>query len=206
MTQALTPALATIRERNKHKRVFGWIFLYVVLIATFVFSVYWQAKRVNTLGLASGRLQLTTSKSTYTIGDSISYTLKNNLEKPITLVTSCPQEPLYVYSWANNAWARIHDTATASACSGEPPQQTIPVGGSYTQTFDKWPNLFDKPGIYRIVSLATNYTALPYADFQVIAKPVVIQPKVETQTQIIIQKVITPVYITVPSSGGGGDN
>lgn len=213
MTQT-TPALTTIRERNKRKRLIGWILLYLLLIAAFAFAVYWQAKRVNTLSFASGTLQLTTSKTKYTVGETVRYTIKNNLSKPVTLINTCPEEPLYIYSWTNNAWMRIHATAAASACTNEPKQRTVAAGGSYTQSLDKWPNLFKKPGIYRIVGLATNYTALPYADFQVVAKPVTPKPQVQvqTRTQIVIQKVITPIYITVPSNGstsggdGGGDN
>jgi hypothetical protein len=201
-------ALATIRERNKRKRLTGWIVIYILLVTVFIFTVYWQAKRINTLNFASGELQLSTSRTKYTVGDKIRYTLKNGLSQPITLLNTCPKEPLYVYSWTNNSWVRIHDLSTASTCIGVPEQRTIPIGGFYTQSFANWPNLFNKPGIYRIVALATNYTALPYADFQVVAKPVA--SKIQTQTQVIIQKVITPVYITVPRSGGdgggGGDN
>ncbi len=194
-----TSELITIREKNKRKRLIGWLLLYLLLILAFFFAVYWQASRVDTLNFASGELLLTTSKTKYTEGENISYTLKNGLSEPITFLNTCPNEPLYVYSWTNNSWTRIKDTANASVCNGQPKQRTIAAGSSYTQSFSKWPNLFNKPGIYRIVGLATNYTALPYADFQVVAKPVV--PKV--QTQVIIQKVITPVYITVPSSSGG---
>lgn len=196
-------ALSTVRERNKRKRLIGWILLYIALIAGFVFAVYWQAGRVNTLNFVSGKMELTTSKTQYTVGDPINYTLKNGLGEPVTFVNTCPQEPFYTYSWVNNSWVRIHDTADASVCNGKPMQRTIPAGGSYTQSFTHWPNLFKKPGIYRIVGLATNYTALPYTDFQVIAKPVT--PHVQIQTQIRIQKVITPIYITVPSRGGGDD-
>ncbi len=203
MTQA--SPLNTIRERNKHKRLVGWVLIYLLLIICFILAIYWQTKRVNTLNFASGAMQLTTSKSKYTVGDSINYTLKNGLSQPITFINTCPKEPLYVYSWNNNSWTRIHDTAVASICDGEPRQRIVAANGSYTQSFNSWPNLFDKPGIYRIVGFATNYTALPYADFQVVAKPVAF--KVQTRTQIIIQKVITPIYITVPSSGStsGGD-
>ncbi len=206
---ARTSELTTIRERNKRKRLAGWVLLYLLIILGFIFVMYWQTKRINTLNFASGVMQLTTSKTKYTVGDTVAYTLKNGLSQPITLVNSCPKEPLYVYSWTNNSWTRIHDTAKVSACSGEPKQQIIAPGGSYTQSLANWPNLFNKPGIYRIVGLASNYTALPYADFQVVAKPVPPAVQVQTRTQIIIQKVITPVYITVPSSGGGnggGDN
>ena len=196
-----TAVLTTIRERNKRKRLAGWALLYLLLIAIFIFAVYWQIKRINTLGFASGVIQLTTSKTKYTVGDTISYTIKNGLSQPIVLINRCPHSPLYIYTWTNNSWVRIHNIANQSVCSEEPKQTTLGSGQSYTQSFTNWPKLFNKPGIYRIVELATNYTALPYADFQVVAKPVA--PKV--QTQVVIQKVITPIYITVPSSGGGGD-
>lgn len=200
-----TNSLTTIRERNKRKRLAGWLVFYAMLIALFIFSFYSQAKKVNTLNFASGQISLTTSKTKYTVGDQISYTLKNGLSQPITLLNDCPQEPLFVYSWNNNSWVRVHDTAAASTCTNEPKTRTIPAGGSYSQSLSNWPNLFSKPGIYRLVMFANNYTALPYTDFQVVAKPVVVAPKIQTRTQVIIQKVITPVYISVPSSGGGGD-
>lgn len=200
--------LSTIRVKNKRKRLIGWVLLYLALIVIFMFTLFWQIKKVNTLNFASGELQLSTSKTKYTVGDTISYTLKNGLTKPITFINTCPQEPLYVYSWINNSWIRIHDTARASSCNNLAKQRTILPGNSYTQSFASWPNLFNKPGIYRIVALSTNYRAIPYADFQVVAKPSI--PKI--QTQVIIQKVITPIYITPPSysghdgGSGSGDN
>lgn len=190
----------TVHQRNKRKRLVGWIFFYILLVGGFVYLFYSQASRVNTLQFDSGQLQLTTSKVTYTVGDSVGYTIKNNLGHAISFENACPQEPLYVYSWENNAWVRIHDTAAMSACANPAKQTTIQPGASYDASFDNWPNLFKKPGIYRIAVLATNYTAIPYADFLVEAKPVAPQ----TKTQIIIQKVITPIYIQVPTAGGGG--
>ena len=200
-------AYDSVQKRNKRQRLATWALVYVLLIVGLGIAIYLQAKRVDTLGFANGQLQLTTSKTKYTVGDTISYTLKNGLSEPITLKNTCPQEPLYAYSWTNNAWVRIHDTAKASVCKGEPSQFTIPAGGSYSQNFSNWPNLFSKPGIYRIVALANNYTALPYTDFQVVAKNG--PPTVITRTQVVIQKIITPIYVSAPSDqggGGGGDN
>lgn len=205
-----TESLTTIRERNKRKRLIGWSLLYFFLIGGILFAVYWQAQRVNTLNFANGELQLTTSKIKYTAGDTVSYTLKNGLQVPITLINRCPHTPVYVYTWTNNSWMRIHDSASAKTCANQPSEIIISPGKSYNQSFANWPKLFNKPGIYRIVELATNYTALPYADFEVVAKPVA--PVIQTRTQIVIQKVITPIYISAPTGGGdgggggGGDN
>ncbi len=190
----------TIRERNKRRRLVGWILIYLLLLIVFALSIYWQGRRVNTLGFVPGTIQLSVPKTKFTVGDKISYTLKNGLSKPITLLNNCPNEPLFVYSWTNNSWVRIHSTAKASACINQPKKRVIKAGSSYTQSFADWPSLFKNPGIYRIVALATNYTSLPYADFQVVAKAS--QPQV--RTQVVIQQVITPVYITAPSSDGGG--
>ena len=98
-----TAVLTTIRERNKRKRLAGWALLYLLLIAIFIFAVYWQIKRINTLGFASGVIQLTTSKTKYTVGDTISYTIKNGLSQPIVLINRCPHSPLYIYTWTNNS-------------------------------------------------------------------------------------------------------
>lgn len=200
-------------RRQRISKLVEWILFYTLLIVTFVLYMYMQASGVNTLGFATGQIELTTSKSKYTVGDSISYTIKNNLSVPIIVTSSCPAEPLHVYKWANNQWTRIHDTAATTACSTIPAKQSLAAGASLTRTFDSWKNLFNQPGIYRAVALATNYTSLPYADFQVVSPPpapIVVQAP---PPQIIYQQIYTPVYVPVPSGGGstgggggGGDD
>ena len=86
-------------NRIKKRRLIGWILIYLLLIILFVFAVLWQARRVDTLNFANGTIQLATSKIKYTVGDKISFTIKNGLSEPITFLNSCPSEPFYTYSW-----------------------------------------------------------------------------------------------------------
>lgn len=198
-----------MRQRNRRKRFAGWTLFYAVVFAVFLLVIFWQARRVNTLEFPRGQLELTTSKTKYTAGDTVTYTIKNGLSTSVKLVSRCPQEPLHVYQWKNNQWARIHDTAKSSVCNGQPNQTVVQSGGSFTGNYKNWSSLFAKPGIYRLVALANNYTALPYADFQVVAKPKPAIPQIIYKP--VYTPVYTPVYIPAPSGGGGdggggGDN
>lgn len=197
----------TVRQRNHVKRFVSWIVLYVLIFVAFLALIYHQSSKVDTLEFPSGQLQITTSAAKYTAGNTIHYTLKNNLVSPITIVSHCPQEPLHVYQWENNQWVRIHDTANTTICSKYPKQLTVPPNGSIHASYADWPNLFKKPGIYRIVAFADNYPELPYADFQVVPKPT---PAVAPKTVYI--PVYTPVYKQIylpaptqaaPRDGGG---
>ncbi|HVC36529.1 MAG TPA: hypothetical protein VNE40_03780 [Candidatus Dormibacteraeota bacterium] len=192
----------TVRQRNHRKRLFGWIFFYLLVLAIVVAIVYLQGSKVNTLELPNGQLQLTVSKSKYTVGDTVQFTIRNNFSSPIYLLNKCPQELLHVYQFKNSAWERIHDTATSSSCSSAQQKITIPPGTSTTKTYADWPNLFSKPGIYRLVAFADNYPNLAYADFQVVqsSKPIPLPAPL-----IIYKPVYTPIYIPV-TGGGGGDN
>lgn len=195
--------LRNIRRKRAVKLV-EWIIFYTLLIVTFMLFIYMQANDVNTLGFSSGQINLTTSKNKYTVGDSIAYTIKNNLSVPIVITSACPVEPLHIYKWSNGQWTRVHNTASATTCNSLPAQQSLAPGTSLTRTFDGWKNLFAQPGIYRVVALATNYTSLPYADFQVVSPPPAPIKVQAPPPQIIYQQVYTPIYVPVPSGGGTG--
>ncbi len=191
-----------VRHRNRSKRFIGWTIIYLLIFAGFVAIVYRQSIKVNTLDFPNGQINIVTSKTKYTVGDTVSYTINNGLTNVITIVNKCPQEPLHVYQWSNNTWERIHDTAATSACTGQPKQFAITPGSSMTKNFSSWPNLFNKPGIYRLVAYADNYTKLPYTDFQVVAPPP--KPVAAPAPQIIYKTIIQQVL--VPSNSGQTDN
>ena len=187
----------TVRQRNHKLRIVSWILFYGLIFSMFLAVIYWQSNNVNTLEFPTGVLQLTTSKQKYIVGDIVSYTIKNGLSTAVKYVNKCPKEPLHVYQWESNQWVRIHNQANKSTCLNQPTQITIQPNSSLTKNFAAWKNLFSKPGIYRVVAFADNYTALPYADFQVIDKASPPQKPL-----IIYKPVYTPVYtpIYVPSA------
>lgn len=197
---------ASVRKKRSTKRLVSWVAVYLIILALFLVSIIRQGNKVNTLGFASGQILLSVSKTKYTVGDSISYTIENGLNMPITLENHCPNEPLHVYQWENDQWIRIHSQANQSVCTNQPKQIQIPANSSITRSYADWPKLFNKPGIYRIVAFADNYTALPYADFQVVDKPAP-----APAPQIIYKPVYTPIYTPIyvnggGDRGGGGDN
>lgn len=190
--------LATLR----YKRLFLWALAYAVIMAIVGGVVLRQAHKVNTLDFAPGKLTLATTKQKYTVGDTVGYTITNQLNTPITLLDLCPQEPLHVYSWKDNAWQRVHASAADAQKCAANKQQTIAPGASISGDYANWATLFSSPGIYRIVLLASNYNGLAYADFQVAAKPAA--AAATPAPQVIYQQVYTPVYtpVYIPVQGG----
>ena len=188
-------------QRNHRKRFVGWALFYLFILLFFIFIIYKQASKVNTLELPSGQLQLLVSKSKYKVGQTVTFSIKNNFSKPIYLINKCPQEYLHVYQFTNGSWQRIHDKAIS--CPSKQQKIAIAPGGVLTKNYAEWPKLFAKPGIYRLVAYADNYSNLAYADFQVIS------PGQSNQPMIIYKPVYTPIYITSPSGGDhstGTDN
>ncbi len=193
-----------LAARNRRKRIAGWTMFYLLLLAAFIFVIVWQSHKVNIYQFPNGQIQLSVSKAKYTVGQTVSFEIHNGLSNTIQLVNYCPNPPLHIYQWENGQWILM--SAKTKSCNGGMQLTTINPGGTYTGNYSKWPKLFNKPGIYRIVALATNYTALPYVDFQVVAKSM--SP---TGPTIIYKPVYTPVYTPIyvrsgGDSGGGSDN
>lgn len=192
-----------VLQRNHQKRIIGWILIYLLIIFVFIFVIYYQARKVNTLGFVQGQITLNSSKAIYTVGDQISYTITNGLSSTISLVNNCPKPLLYVYQWESNQWVSITSQANSKSCSSNSKLIPITSGSSYHGNFANAPQLFSKPGIFRLVAFANNYQSLPYVDFEVVAKPTVAPgPKIIYQP--------TPVYIyqtvPAPSTYTGGDS
>lgn len=190
------------KKKNKYKRILAWTFFYIVIFIGFLITIYWQANKVNTLQFPQGEILVSTSKTKYTVGDTINYTITNKLVNSITLIDHCPNEPLHIYEWENYQWVRIHSKENTSQCASSK-NYIIKPNKSITFNFNNYPKLFSSPGIYRIVAYADNYTALPYADFEVVAKPAPAPSPV-----VIYKPVYTPVYtpIYVPTTTSGGDH
>lgn len=204
-------AAPIVHQRNHRKRLFGWIAFYIVVLGLFIAVIYFQAKKVNTLELPTGHIQLLATQAKYTVGDTVGFTIRNNFSAPIYLVNKCPQMPLHVYEYKNDSWQRLTDQADAKACAGPQTTTTIAPGASLTKNYAGWPHLFASPGIYRLVAYADNYPDLAYTDFQVVAPPP--KPLPQPAPVIIYKPVYTPVYTPIyipapaaPATPRGGDN
>ena len=148
-----------------------WVAIYLVLMSATLGTLYIMLERVRTFSLPTGGVELSVPYSTYLVGETVSFTVKNDFNSPIYVNNSCPSEPLSVYRQVNGSWLRIHDTTAISNCATQDRTVMIPPNSSMTATFANWPHLFDTPGNYRVVMMVQYYNALPYQDFQVIAKP-----------------------------------
>jgi len=163
-----------------------WAIFYVVFVAVAVGAFFVVANRIRTYSIPSGALQLSVPYKKYVVGESISFTLKNNYNSTVYVEDDCPEEPLAVFMRQGDDWVRVHDKATAASCSGKERQIAIAPYGQRTANFDAWPHLFEKPGTYRVVADVEYFNTASYQDFEVIAKPekkVVAAPTTSTITQ-----------------------
>ena len=183
----------SMQKRKRNNRFVRWAIFYLLVFGAFLAFVYAQGRQIPTYALPDGRITLSTDKTMYAAGDTVSFSIANGLNSPITLVNNCPQEPLHVYQWQNGSWTSIHDTSDAANCRTQPARVTIAAQRTYTTTYARWPALFRAAGIYRIVAFTTNYADLPYADF------IVANPSHSSPAPTIIYQ---PIYIPIPSTGG----
>ncbi len=151
-------------------RIF-WAIVYVVLLVGVTIGLFAAGSQIRTHTIPVGGIGLTVPYSKYLVGENINFTIKNNFNSAIYVVNKCPSEPLSVFKQENGVWVPIHDTATEGGCSDESRRVSVPANSTTTGSFAAWPHLFDTPGKYRIVALVEYYNALPYQDFEVIAKP-----------------------------------
>jgi len=149
-------------------RIF-WVIVYISIIAIIVAVAGVSASQLRTHIIPTGTIQLSVPYSKYVVGETVSFSIKNNYNSSIYVINKCPQEPLAVYRQENNKWVRQHDYALEENCPEEQRQVITVAGGTVNGNFAAWPNLFLKPGKYRIVAFVEYYNALPYQDIEVIA-------------------------------------
>ncbi len=173
-------------------RIF-WIIFWLVLLGLLIYGAYQVAATMQMRSLPTGQIQLIVPYSKYLVGEPVTFTLKNNYNSSIYLTNSCPEEPLNVYRLENGTWIRIHDTASISDCSNEQRQIEIAANGSVSGSFTPWHHLFSTPGTYRVVAYVEYYDALPYQDFQVVAKYVPApKPVISLPSIPIIRRTVYP--------------
>lgn len=148
-----------------------WAGTLIALVVILLFAFYRVFERIQTYSLPSGSVELSVPYSKYLVGETVTFTVKNNFNSPIQVSNGCPGEPLNVFRYQKNKWVQIHDKTDAKNCISQERTVTIPAKQSITASFKHWSHLFDKAGKYRIVMRVDFYNSLPYQDFEVINKP-----------------------------------
>lgn len=159
------------KAENMLKRNVFWGVLYVVILVAFSLAVFLVTDRMQTHIIPNGQIELNVPYSKYLQGETVSFSIKNNFDSSVYVINGCPGEPLAVYKRVNSKWIRIHDQASESDCPEEQRKVSVAAGTTVNGNFKPWHNLFSEPGNYRIVAYVENYNALPYQDFEVVAKP-----------------------------------
>lgn len=181
--------------RNHHLL---WILLYVVLIAAIAVFLLHEYREHSQNQLPSGHIELKVSKKRYQPKEIVSFSVTNYFPTAIYVENDCPSEPLHVYKWENNTWIQIRDEAKEklSSCYKQGRRVAVAANSSVTYNYKDWPELFAKPGVYRLVMKIDHYNELPFQDF------VVLEPRkvIQQPTQTIIPQTPTLQPSTVQST------
>ncbi len=150
----------------------AWAIFYVIGSLVLLACLYVLAMTIQTHSVPSGQVRLSVPYSRYVVGEPITFTLTNDFNSAIYVTNNCPAEPLSVYRQDSaGIWERLHDQAALGDCPSEDRLIEISAFHSQQGSFAAWHNLFTRPGKYRIVAYVEYYNAMPYQDFEVIAKP-----------------------------------
>lgn len=160
-----------IHVENPWRSRFRWMVVFTVLFMGIIFASFIALDHIRTYSLPTGGVQLHMQYSQYLVGEAISFNIKNDFNSSISIVTSCPSEPVSIYQSVAKHWVRIHDTTAATNCSTMTNIMQIPAAGSSTVSLANWPHLFLTAGTYRIALQVQYSNALPYTDFVVMTPP-----------------------------------
>lgn len=175
-----------------------WGVTYVLFFALLIAVFLLVAGRIHTYSTPKGSFELSIPYAKYLVGETVTFTLKNNFNSPVYVADDCPSEPLAVYKFENTTWVRMHDGGSDESCEAKDRQIVIPAGGERTGSFADWKNLFASPGKYRIVAYVEYFDAMPYQDFEVIAQPTpVATTPVKTQMSTV-PTATTPTVTPTP--------
>ncbi|PIZ62693.1 hypothetical protein COY17_02125 [Candidatus Saccharibacteria bacterium CG_4_10_14_0_2_um_filter_52_9] len=187
----------------RHFRIL-WAVAYIVIFILLIAGLYAAASRIRTHTLPVGSIELSVPYSKYAVGETVTFSIKNNFNSQAYVTNSCPAEPLAVYRQDGSKWVRIHDQASEGDCPDEQRQVGIPAGGTTNGNFAAWPNLFSQPGKYRIVAYVQHYNALPYQEIEIIARPATSAN--QTPTQQSTSGTTSPSIQTQPTENEPYDN
>ena len=119
--------------------------------------------------LSGGAIQITVGQPSYTAGQTIRFTIRNDSESTISVPNNCPDAPLEVYRLEQSGWQRQHAYANDDKCINAPRSYSVASGSSVSATYIYWPELFAQPGRYRLVVPLLQNLTKPEVEFDVVA-------------------------------------
>jgi hypothetical protein len=154
-----------------------WVIFYLftfVLLGLFSTAAY---ARLDNDNFGEGNIELILDKEKYQTGETIEFTIVNNFSNTIYIPNNCPEEPLNAYRWYTDRWIQIYGTANSkdNDCYTQPRRIAILPGEEITYHFEEWPDLFDSPGVYRIVVPVEHYDDLAFKDFVIMEPAFVVE-------------------------------
>lgn len=159
---------------HPHKSWKFWLGLYTTIILALVCVLLVMADHIRTRISPIGEVTLNTNYSTYVVGQPITYSLTNNYNSTIDMITQCPAEPLAIYKQTKSGWMRLHANADKNSCSTQQRRVIVPSHSVATSNLSPWQSMFSAIGTYRLVALVDGSRTLSYVDFEVITTPATI--------------------------------
>lgn len=177
-----------------------WAMIYLLLLGMLAVIFFLIAGRIHTYSIPVGSFQLAVPYGKYVVGDTVTFTLKNNFNSTVYVADECPGEPLAVYRLEGSTWVRVHDETSVTSCESKDRQIAIPPNTERAGSFAAWKNLFATPGKYRVVAYVDYFDAMPYQDFEVVAAPApVAATPIHTQTSPSANVNTTPTASPTPT-------
>lgn len=171
-----------------------WVLFYLLIIGGAVVYANNLYNEHDQDRLPSGYIELLVNKTEYQLGEVVEFTVVNHFPTTIYVTNHCPNEPLNVYRWENEAWVQLHAVAQNDEveCPTQERNVAIPTESSRSYNFSDWPTLFAVPGVYRIAMVIDHYSDVPFQDF------VVLEPAEEIEVmeaERVQQQVPLPVPV-----------
>lgn len=143
-----------------------WFFIF--LISFFAFRYFFPTQEPTGEGeptLSAVSLAFTSTKDTYTLGETVALTLDNRSEKTYAFTLDCPQAPFHVEQYVDGNWLDLTATNEKTTCSATTPANTkhwTDTGDLLPQTqrvisYADWNHeLFGETGKYRVQAVFTE--------------------------------------------------
>ena len=131
--------------------------IYAIFAIPMALTGYIVTRGIQATPLASDKLVLTATKDAYAPGEEVKLLLSNDTDSVVYVQDHCPEPPLAISYKNGQTWEEIHIKTASKACANDKRHIAIQPHTSAPIHYDDWPQLFARPGTYRITAQLENY-------------------------------------------------